>query len=346
MKNKDGRKLTQETQEELRMRSVKLVLLGRTHEEVSEVMGFRRQVITKWYGKYKEGGFKALKKQTRGRRLGGNRRLSMSQESRTKQLIKDKTPDQLKLGFALWSRQAVSEVIEQEFGIKLPIRTMGEYLKRWGYTPQKPLKKAYEQQTKAVKKWLKESYPAILKKAKTEKAEIHWGDETGINNQPNVPRGYAPKGKTPVLTRLAKRFSSSMISTITNQGTLRFMIYDGALNTDKFKKFLTQLIKVSPHKVILIVDNLRVHHAKKLKPWLEEHSKKIELFFLPSYSPEKNPDEYLNQDLKGHLRNKPMSKSKKEMNSNLSRYMKSLQKTPKKIINFFNHKEVQYAKAI
>lgn len=345
MENKDGRKLNQETQEELRIRCVKLVLSGKKHQEVAEIMGFTRQVITRWYGIYKKGGMKALKKKTRGRRQGNQRRLTQVQEKRIKQLIKDKTPDQLKLSFALWTRQAVKEIVEQEFAINLPIRTIGEYLKRWGYTPQKPLKRAYEQQPKAVQKWLNETYPEIEKQAKEEGAEIHWGDETGVNNQSNTVRSYAPKGQTPVVKRMAKKISTSMISSVSNKGKIRFMIYDGALNTEKFKKFLIQLIKGNTKKIFLIVDNLRVHHAKNLKPWLEKQEDKIKLFYLPSYSPEKNPDEYVNQDVKIHLKNKPMVKSKKEMNKNLNSYMRSLQRKPSKVKNFFNHKEIQYAKA-
>jgi transposase len=271
--------------------------------------------------------------------------LSSSQESQIKKMIKDKTPDQLKLSFALWTRKAVIELVEQEFEIKIPIRTMGEYLKRWGYTPQKPLKRAYEQQPKIVKKWLKETYPYIERKAKQEKAEIHWGDETGISSHANVARSYAPKGKTPVIRSMGRKISSSMISTVTNTGKVRFMIFEKAMNVSIFLKFLRQLIKGNKRKIFLIVDNLRVHHAKKLKPWLKENLKKIEIFYLPSYSPERNPDEYVNQDIKIHMRNKPIAKSKEEMNRTLNRYMRTLQKKPLKVKNFFNHKDVQYAKA-
>jgi len=177
-------------------------------------------------------------------------------------LIINKTPDQLKLTFALWTRQAVGEIIRLKFGIKMPIRTVGEYLKRWHFTPQKPLKRAYEQQPKAVKKWLDEEYPEIAQRAKKEGGEIHWGDETGIRSDSPHGRSYAPKGKTPVIRLSAKRCSLNLISTVTNQGKVRFMIYKETMNAEVLIKFMKQLIKGSYKKIGIV--NLRyilVHHS-------------------------------------------------------------------------------------
>ena len=147
-------------------------------------------------------------------------------------------------------------------------------------------------QPEAVKQWLDKTYPVVHQRAQDEDAEIHWGDETGVSSQEHYPRGYAPKGKTPVLTLShAKRERVNMISSITNQGKVQFMIYDDKFTAQVFIKFLKQLIKQSSNKVFLIVDNLRVHHAKLVSEWLKGHTEKIEVFYLPSYSPELNPDE-------------------------------------------------------
>ncbi|WP_444916185.1 IS630 family transposase [Microbulbifer sp. TRSA007] len=207
--------------------------------------------------------------------------------------------EQLKLNYALWTCKTFMELIEREFGIKMSIRTVGDYLKRWDFTPQKPAIRAYEQNPKVVKKWMEEDYPYIKQRAKKEGAEIYWGDETDIRSDCQHERGYAPKGKPPIVKLTAKRASLNMILAITNQGTVRFQIYEGSMNADRLIGFLKRLIKTAGRKVYLILDNLRVHHARVIKAWLSEHEDEIEKFYLSSYSPELNPDEYLNFDLKG-----------------------------------------------
>ena len=214
-------------------------------------------------------------------------------------------PYQLKLSFALWTRRAIQTFIKEQNKIKLPIRSVGNYLERWGFTPQKPLKRAYEQSPKLVPSWVDHEYPAIERRAKAEKAEIQWSDETGICNESNYGRSFSPKGVTPVIRRTASRFSTSMVSSISNQGKVRFMCYEGAMNSQTFISFLKRLIKDSPKKIFLIVDNLKVHHSVPVIKWLKKHVDEIELFYLPAYAPERNPDEYLNRDLKQQVSNKP-----------------------------------------
>jgi hypothetical protein len=225
--------------------------------------------------------------------VGTDRHLSPKHEAEIQMKIAEKTPDQFKLAFALWTRKAVCELILKDYKIQMPVRTCGEYLKRWGFTPQKPARRAYEQNPKAVKQWMEETYPEIERKARAEGAEIHWGDETGVRSDCQHGRCYAPKGKTPDIRLRGKRFSTNMISSITNQGKVRWMIYRDTLKSEVFIRFLDRLAKDSKRKVFLIVDNLRVHHSAPVKEWLARNVYRIELYFLPSYSPERNPDEYL-----------------------------------------------------
>jgi len=194
-------------------------------------------------------------------------------------------PDQMKMPFALWTRDAVRLLIKRLYKVDMPIRTVGEYLHRWGLTTQKPVKRANEQNTEAVKKWLDEDYPIIATRAKQQKAEIHWGDETGFQTGANRVRGFAPKGEKPVIRMVAKKSRVSMISSITNGGKVRFMMYQNAMNAELLIKFMTRLIKGSDRKIFLILGNLRVHHGKIVKQWLEEHKEQAEVFYLPSYSP-------------------------------------------------------------
>ena len=250
----------------------------------------------------------------------------------------------MKLDFALWSIQAVQLLIKDEFSIELAYRTVCLYLSRWGFTPQRPVKRSYEQQPAKVQQWLDEEYPVIQQRAQDEGADIHWGDETGVSSQEHYPRGYAPKGKTPTLVLShAKRERVNMISTITNQGKLYFMIYDDKFTAQVFIKFLQQLVKQSSKKVFLVLDNLRVHHAKLVKEWLEGQTEKIELFFLPSYSPELNPDEYLNCDLKRSMGADKPTRKKGDIAKKLDKHMNMLQQQPQRIQSYFKHKKIQYA---
>jgi len=281
MNKRDARKLTQQAQYEIRRTCVKLLKTGKSQKDVASILDVAYQTVNRWWQTYLSQGMSALKPKLRGRRVGANRTLTIEQEKEIQSIICDKNPEQMKLKFALWTRQAVIDLVQCRFDIKLPIRTAGEYLKRWGYTPQKPIRKAYEQQPQKVKEWLDETYPAIEQRAKQEDAEIQWADETGLSNADNRGRGYAPKGQTPTIYSAAKRFTVSMISSLTNKGQLRFMIYKGGMNAEIFIIFLRRLIKDNKRKVFLIVDNLRVHHAKKVQSWAERHQDEIELFFLP-----------------------------------------------------------------
>lgn len=316
---------------------------GIKYQEIADSVGVHYQTVSKWINAYKKEGFLGIKAQRQGRPTGSGKRLSLEQENRIKHLIMDKTPDQLKLDYALWTRKAVMELVTQKTGIELSIRSVGNYLASWGFTPQKPTRRAYEQNPTKVEQWLKEEYPAIAEKAKAEDAEIYWGDETGIRSDCQHGRGYAPAGQTPVIRLNARRESTNMISAINNQGKVRFQIYDGTMNADRLIGFLKRLIKDAQRKVILILDNLRVHHAKVVRAWLDENTEQIEVFYLPAYSPELNPDEYLNCDLKAGVHGGKPARSKKALKSKVLSHMRMLQRKPERVKKYFKHPKIQYA---
>lgn len=343
MEKRDARTLGQEAQEEVRRRAVKLLKKGFTQKAVADELEVSRQGVNDWWKRYREGGWDALKKRKRGRVAGTDRKLSAEQEEEVQKLITDKMPDQLKLKYALWSREAVRDLIKSRYGVDYALQSISVILKRWGFTPQRPLKRAYEQRPEAVKTWMEETYPQIDAKAKAENAEIWWGDETAVKPEAHVRRSFAPKGKTPVVRQPAKRFHSSMISAINNQGKVQWMPLQEALNVESFLKFLKQLIKYRKRKIFLIVDNLRVHHAKDVKKWLEEHRNRIEIFYLPSYSPELNPDEYLNNGLKQSIARDGVPTTKGQLDAVLSVTMSLFEIRPKTIKSFFQHPKVRYA---
>ena len=337
------RTLSRDARHERRVQVIRLRAAGHTYEAIAAQMGLSRTGVFDICKRHAEGGAKALRDSIGGRQIGEGRRLTAEQETEVRKLICDKTPDQLKMPYALWTRGAVAELIEHRFGIRLPVRTMGLYLSRWGFTPQKPIRRAYEQSPVAVRKWLDVDYPAIAERAKAEGAEIHWGDETGLRSDDGRGRGFAPKGETPVIRINSKREGLSVISTVTNKGQMRWKIFDGALNADILIDFLRRLIRGAPKKVFLILDNLRVHHSKPVKAWLARHTDAIEVFYLPSYSPELNPDEMANADIKQAVTTKAPARTKLQLIKTTSRHLRSVQKQPQRIRCYFEHPPVRYA---
>ena len=346
MKNEkiDARKIDTKAQQEKRNIAMKLREKGMKNLEVADIVGVHHCTISQWYSKYKKDK-KLIVVAQRGRVKGSNKRLSDEQEEKIIRMLIDTTPEQLKFKFALWTREAVKELIFRELNIELPISTVGDYLAKWQFTSKKPIKRAYERKDSATKEWLEVTYPKIKKEAKEKNADIWWADETACVSMPSNLKGYAPIGSKikPILTHTAKKFKVNMISAITNTGKSMFALYDDSIATDNFIDFLERVIKSNDKKVFMIVDNLRVHHAKKVKEWEEENKDKIKLFYLPPYSPEFNPDEYLNQDYKSNVHKNGLPKNQKELKENTQNYMESLQNNPQKVANFFLHPSVKYA---
>lgn len=347
MDKQDARKLEPAAQYELRKQVIRAWKRGRNRVQISEDVGLSYVAVCNIVNRFRrmeEQDVRGLAPARRGRRVGEDRALTNEQEMHLQRLICEKRPEQLKMEFALWNRAAVMELIEREYGIKLSVRGIGNYLKRWGFTPQKPIKKAYEQRPQAVQSWLDEQYPEIEKRAKAEGAEIHWGDETAVVNTDVRGRSYAPAGKTPVIFAIGgTRQKLSMIATVTNQGKTRWMIIDEAFNSDRLIEFLEALIKDADRKVFLILDNLRVHHSKPVKAWVAERKDKIEVFYLPSYSPELNPEERLNADLKQALYSKVPVRTKAKLKAATTAHMQLLESSPERVKKYFQDSRVKYA---
>lgn len=343
MERTSGKRLSTEVLNERRRQAVKLRLGGMRLAAVSEAVGLTPGTIISAMKAYQAGGWEAVAIKPRGRSVGDGRTLTAEQEKTIRKMICDRTPDQLKMPYALWSRSAVGDLVQQQFGIKLPVRTIGHYLQRWGFTPQKPIRKAYEQRPAAVQKWLEEEYPAIAERAKAEGAEIHWGDETGLRSDDVRGRSYAPKGQTPVVRVCSNRENLSLISTVTNQGKVRWMVFRGALNAKGLIRFLKRLIQAAQRKVFLILDNLRVHHAKVVGQWLATQEEHIEVFYLPSYSPELNPDECLNADLKQAVTSQAPARNKGQLKKAVVGHLRKLSKSPERVKSYFQHQPVRYA---
>jgi transposase len=317
--------------------------LGYSKLDAALAVGVTRQSVGQWCHLYEESGYEGLELGLRGRRQGEQAMVSEKQCIQIMKLITDNTPDQLRMPFVLWTAAAVRDLITARFGISMAIRTTRKYLQAWEFTPQKPIRKAWQQSSAAVSKWLDEEYPAIAKRAKEKGATIYWVDETGVSNQANSQRGYAPVGKTPILMQNGTTRKVNMISGVTNKGAVRFMCYTTTMTQSKCILFLSKLIKSTDGPVMVITDNLSVHHGKRVKAWVEENIDDIELNFIPSYSPELNADEYLNRDLKKNVNSKKTPGTVAEIKSNISSFMHGLQKQKERVIKYFTGRHISYA---
>lgn len=339
----DARTLPGPAQEDLRRRVVQGVEEGLSQSEAARLFGVSRQSVNAWVRRKRQGGAAALRTGRRGR--PGRPRLGAKQAQQAVRLITDRCPDQLKLPFALWTREAVRQLLAERFGLEVSVWTVGRHLRSWGFTPQKPLRRAYEQNPAAVSRWLKEEYPRIRQLAKRQGATIYWGDEMGLRSDHQVGRSWSPRGQTPVIAGTGRRFGCSLISALTNRGRLAFRVFKGRFTAKVFLKFLRRLLRQVDGKVFLIVDGHPAHRSRVVEAWLARHAVRLRLIFLPPYSPELNPDEYLNQDVKSNAVGRRRPADLAEMMGEVRAYLRSTQRRPDLIRKYFHNPRVQYAAA-
>jgi transposase len=343
MEHVDMRKLPAAAQEERRRQTVGLRQRGLSYGAIATQVGLSQTGVFDICKRFAVEGARGLVSRPRGRKPDEQRLLEAAQEAEMRRLICRHTPDTLDLPFALWSRAAVRALILRRCGVRLAVRTVGKYLARWGYTAQKPLRRAYEQHPAAVRRWLRRDYPAILVRAKRAGGVIFWGDETGLRSDDVRGRSYAPRGRTPLIRVSHRRTRLSLISAVTNKGELRWMVLDGAVKAPALIRFCQRLIRDAGRKVFLILDRLPVHRAQSVRDWLAEHRAKIEVVYLPAYSPELNPDEGLNADLKQVVTRQAPARSKPQLKRAAIRHLRKLSKLPARIRSYFRHKTFRYA---
>jgi transposase len=342
----DGRELSDEAMQILRLRALRGIELGYSEVDLAELLGVCHETISRWWTSYCADGLDSLPGGRTGRPLGAGRFLSDQQADRIKDLIDDNSPEQLGIAAALWTRRAVRDLIQKEFQVVLAERTVGQYLRRWGYTSKKPGRHSRKQDPDEVEQWLEETYPAIEELAQKEDAEILWTDEVGVAADHHPGCGYARKGERATMEVPGPHIRVNQISAISNEGTVRFMTYKGSLNAAVFLLFLKKLIEGASRKMLLIADRLQAHKTPEVIAWVEAHKDKIEVFYLPAYSPEMNPVEYLNNDVKGEVNKAGLPDDRGTLHSRILAFMDNLANVPKHVISYFFHPCVQYAAPI
>jgi len=345
MKKIDFRNLSKEAQAEIRRRAVyEYLSAGRRGKlKIAERYHVSSNTFQKWVENYDTHGERSFAIDKRGAKPYQNCALTKRQMNWLEKQLITKTPEQFDFPFMLWTRKLVTDLISRKFGIRVDESTAGEYLRRFGMTPQKPILKSYKQQTDAVKSWINTEYPLLACRANAESALIFWGDETAIRSRDQVGKGYSKRGVKPIESQAGYRFGVNMVSAVNNSGNSRFMLFSGRMNSARFIEFLGRLLKNQSQKIILILDNAAWHKSAAVKAYAAEHVDKLELVYLPTYAPELNPDEYLNNALKQKLNHRPKAKSPSELTSAAASIMKSMQSRRIPIKNIFKHDKVKYA---
>jgi transposase len=319
-----------------------MVLDGHTHESAAQASRVNVRTVVKWVARHRVGGFEGLRERRRGRRAGEQLALSEAQQAEIVALMKAKNPDQLELGEGvLWSRAAVKALIERRLGITLPRQTVGVYLRRWGFTAKKPQKRWAEQDPERVQAWLRDEYPAIKARALAEGAKILFADEMGVRAGQTAGTSYAPIGQRAVVELTGKRFGANVISAVGADGTLLFDVFEGTCDDIRFLDFADKLLEQLPdRKIFLIVDNASFHKSAAVACWQDDNPR-LQLFFLPPYAPELNPDELLNQDVHAHVARRRPSNLVDLVRLTVE-YLAT--RTTTIVANYFNGEHVAYAK--
>jgi transposase len=339
MKELDGRKLSHEALEQLRINAVQRVEKGESPEVVIKSIGFERVCIYRWIAAYRAGGIEALK----AKKIDGRPTLLKGEQlMKLFSVITKETPEQYKFPFALWTAGIIRDVIRQMFGIKMSEVSVWRTLKKLGLSPQRPLRRAYQQNHENVKTFIEKEYPTIKARAKLLHASIYWGDEASIRSDYHSGTTWAPKGATPIVKTTGARYKVNMISAISSHGGMRFMVIEKGLNTTTFIEFLARLIAGQMNPVFLIVDGHPVHKSKKVKEYIESLNGKMELYFLPGYSPELNPDELVWSHVKHHTVGKMTITGPDQLKMIVRRALRRLSKLPKLVRSFFSVEELKY----
>jgi transposase len=341
----DARQLSDDVLEALRLRALRGRELGFTEADLAGLLGVSRETVCRWWSAYAARGLDALPHERTGRPLGSGRLLSEEQATRVRRLLDEKTPEELGIPSPLWNRRAVRDLIHKECDALLAVRTVGEYLRRWGYTAKRPRRRARKQDPEEIRQWLEETYPAIEQRAAREGAEIYWCDETGASADEHPGLGYAREGQPARMDVPDPHIRMNQISAISNTGQVRFMTYSRTMNASLFLVFLGRLLRGTTGKLFLIVDRLQAHQTPAVKEWVAAHSDRIEVFPLPRRAPERNPDEYLNNDLKGQVNAEGLPDSKQDLRSRIQGFMRKLLHLPEHVRSYFQHPDAQYAAA-
>jgi transposase len=335
---KKGRRAT----EEERALAIRLIKEKRAYAEVAEILGVGESTVFEWWRNYRRSGISGIAtKDTPGRPSS----LSARQLQELRVLVADTVPSQHGYEVELWTRDIIGDLIRRRFRTSLSAVTVGRVMKGLGFSPQKPLYRAFQQDPEKVAEWKEKTYPNIRKDAAAQGARIFFADESTIRTDFHAGTTWAPVGQTPVVASTGDRKSIMMASAISPRGELRFHIHEGSFRSENFIEFCKQLIKDIDDNVFLIVDGSSVHKADKVKKFVQSTEGRLQLFFLPPYSPDLNPDEWVWKNVKNDSIGRTAIRGKDDLKAKAVSALRHLQKSPAKVRGFFGDLKLAYISA-
>jgi transposase len=336
--SKKGRRASNEE----RLRAVAMLEQGKSVDLIAEILGVGRSTIFEWQAKYRSGGLAALNTKFAS---GRPAKLSDRQMVQLYSLIVGKDPRQYSLGFALWTREMVAELIHRQFGIQVSLVTVSRILKRLGMSPQRPVYRAYQADPKKVKDWQERAYPALRAEAAREGAKIFFADEAGVRTDYHSGTTWAPVGQTPVVTATGERRSVNMVSAVSPVGELHFRVFEGKMNSETFIEYLRALLDDIPGKIFLVVDGASAHKSRATKAFVASTEGRLTLFLLPPYSPQLNPDEWVWSNVKSGRIGRSVAMSKGHLRQLAEAALQRLQSRPDIVRGFFGDRHLAYISA-
>ena len=338
---RDGRTLDHKTLETIRLMAVERVREGEDASTVIASYGFCRTTIYKWLKKA-QGRGRSLRALRSRKGTGRPPKLTAKQARQVLRWMNGRDPRQYGFDFGLWTRQLVAELIADKFGIELSLASVGKLLAILGLTPQKPLMRAYERDPAAIEAWKRDSYPSIAARAKRRGAEIYFWDEFGFRADAVQGRTWGVKGQTPIVAVPGTRQSVSAASAVNAKGAFWFATYKGGMSAELFVAMLAQLMRYRKKPLFLILDSLPAHKAKVVQNYVKSAGGKLELYFLPGYAPELNPDELVwNYMKRTGTAKRPLTRGQ-SLQDRIEADLLHIQNNPALVRSFFQAPDVVY----
>jgi transposase len=338
-RDSDGRSINKRSIQVLRQQAVKAVGRGESATSVAATLGVNVRTVFRWLSNFACGGQNALlTKFSPGRPP----KVTPEEMRWIAAAVRDKSPQQMKFEFGLWTLSLIGEMIWRQFGKRLTKPSVGRIMRILGFTPQRPLYRAWQQDPVMVEKWQAEDFPRLRTEAKQAGALIYFADEAGVRSDYHAGTTWAPCGRTPVVKATGRRFGLNVISAVSARGDFRFMVHEGTVTAVVFREFLKRLMLGTKQPIILVVDGHPTHKAKLVKEYVEQQQGKLKLVYLPPYSPQLNPDEQVWGYVKSRVA-KQLPENKDQLKQLLVSVLRRLQKLPLLVAAFFRHPECRYA---
>jgi transposase len=338
--DRDARSLDHKTLEEMRRLSVQRVLAGEKQVDVARSLRVHDRTVQKWMRMHRRGGEAAIASR---KATGRPPTLSKKEAARLRRTITGKNPAQLNLGPALWTLPLVGQLIERMFDVTLDPTTVGRILRRLGFTPQRPLRQAFQRDDAECRAWATKDFTLVVREAKRKQATLLFLDEAAVHEDGPVGSTWALRGSRPVVKVTGSRRRTNVISAISPRGRMWFRCYGGTLNAERFEAFLVDLLASVKGRIVLVLDRHPAHRAGRIQRFLRKHRARITIHFLPSYAPDLNPDEHVWSYLKGLFRQDPLAKDE-DLIEAVNSQMNHVQSDPALVRAFFDHPAVAYVK--